>query len=91
MMERRSGIAYVFVVPNRTHVVINNLIRRYTLRGSLIIHNGWQSSTRIPAPWRHIDVNHDETTTTSQVEGIWGQLRARIRNIYSEGIVEGNI
>jgi len=91
LVERRSGTAFVFVVPNRTHVVINNLIRRYTLRGSLIIHDGWQGYSRIPPPWRCINVSQDESTTTSQVEGLWGQLRARIRNMYSGGVVEGNI
>lgn len=91
MVERRTGIAFVFVVANRTHAVINNLIRRYTLRGSMIIHDGWQGYSRIPPPWRHIDVSQDETTTTSQVEGLWGQLRSRIRNMYSGGVVEGNI
>jgi len=91
LVERRTGLAFAFVVPSRTHAVINELVRRYVLRGSLILHDGWQGYARIPNAWRHINVNNDETFTTSQVEGLWGQLRARIRNMYSGGVVEGNI
>jgi len=91
LVERASGLAFVFVVPDRTSATINGLIRRYTLRGSLIIHDGWHGYSRIPQPWRHINVNNNENYTTSQVEGLWGQLRARIRNMYSAGVVEGNI
>ena len=91
LVERRSGLAYVFVVPDRTSATINGLIRRYTLRGSLIVHDGWHGYTRIPQPWRHINVNDNENYNTSQVEGLWGQLRAKIRNIYSAGVVEGNV
>ena len=91
LVERRSGLGYVFIVPDRTSATINRLIRRYTLRGSLIIHDGWHGYTRIPQPWRQINVNTNDNYTTSQVEGLWGQLRARIRNIYSAGVVEGNV
>ena len=91
LVERRTRTAFAFVVQNRNSATINNLIQRYTTRGSLIVHDGWQGYHNIPRPWRHIDVNQDETYTTSQVEGLWGQLWPRIRNIYSGGVVAGNV
>ena len=91
LVERRSGSAFVTVVQNRDHRVINNLIRTQTLPGSLIIHDGWQGYSRIPRPWRHINVNLNSQFTTSQVEGLWGLLRAIIRNMYHGGIIEGNV
>ena len=91
MVERNSGLAFAFVVQNRNHVTINQLIRRYTLPGSMIIHDGWQGYARIPNPWRHSQLDHENGITTSQVEGLWGQLRSIIRNMYSGGVVEGNV
>jgi len=40
----------MFLVDNRNHATINQLIRRYVLPGSLIIDDGWQGKTRIPLP-----------------------------------------
>jgi len=91
MVERGSGLAFAFVVPNRNHATINALIRRYILPGSLIIHDGWQGYSRIPNLWRHVVLDHENNITTSQVEGLWGQLRAIIRNINSGGVVKGNV
>jgi len=91
MVERNSGIGYAFIVDNRNHATINQLIRRYVLPGSLIIHDGWQGYTRIPLPWRHVELDHENGITTSQIEGLWGQLRAIIRNMYFGGVVEGNV
>jgi len=91
LVQRQSGSAFITVVRNRDHQTINNIIRNQTLPGSVIVHDGWQGYVRIPRPWRHINVNSNHQHTTSQVEGLWGQLRAIIRSMYHGGIIEGNV
>jgi len=91
MVERTSGHSLVFVVENRNSATINDLIRHNIAIGSRIITDGWRGYHRIPRAYRHINVLTNPGFTTSQVEGFWGQLRARIRAIYSSGVIEGNV
>ena len=93
LVEERTSEAFCFVVPNRNSGTINNLITNYVLAGSLIIHDGWGGYQRIPRAYRHHRYLHDrdDINNTARIEGVWGELRAFIRNIYSAGVVEGNM
>ena len=92
-MEERTYEAFCFVVENRNSGIINNLVTRHILGGSYIIHDGWRGYDRIPDNYRHhrYSQQEDDEDNTSRIEGLWGELRAFVRNIYSAGIVEGNI
>jgi len=91
LVERRTGNALVFIFPNRNHATINRIIRQNVMEGSTIVTDGWQSHSRIPRQYMHINVNNNPRYTTSQVESLWGQLRSYVRNMYSGGVVEGNV
>ena len=93
MLEERSSEAYCFVVRNRNHASINQIIRTHVLPGAYIIHDGWGGYRRIPREYQHHRYTHDpnDRDNTSRIEGVWGELRAFIRNIYSAGVVEGNV
>jgi len=93
MLEERTSEAFCFVVQNRNARTINQLVQQYILPGSFIIHDGWGGYNGIPHNYRHHRcLNREgEVDNTSRVEGLWGELRAFVRNIYSGGIIEGNI
>ena len=93
MLEERSSEAFCFVVQDRNHVSMNQLIRTHILPGSYIIHDGWAAYRRIPRDYTHHRYRQDpnDRDNTSRIEGLWGELRAFIRNIYSAGVVEGNL
>src|SRR5687768_1638585 len=91
MVERDTGTAFIFVVRTRDAITLNNLILQHIQRGSIIVTDGWRGYSRIPRSYRHIDMNDNPRYNTSQVEGLWGQIRARIRTSYGGGIIEDNV
>ena len=90
---RKNIRSLCFVVENRNSGTINNLVTRHILGGSYTIHDGWRGYERIPDNYCHhrYSQQEDDEGNTSRIEGLWGELRAFVRNIYSAGIVEGNI
>ena len=93
MIEERSSEVFCFVVPTRNARVINGLITTHCLFGSYIIHDGWGGYSRIPNTYTHHRYRHhiNDPDNTSRIEGVWGELRAFMRNIYSGGVVETNV
>jgi len=90
-LEERSGKAYAFVVRNRNSTTINQLIVHNILADSFIIHDGWEGTIESPT-FTVITGTCMRMILIIQAESrIMGELRAFIRNIYSAGIVEGNI
>jgi len=92
-LEEATGEAFCFVVNDRNSRTINQLIVNHCHPGTYLIHDGWQGYSRIPHIFQHHRFlkGRDDPDNTPRIEGVWGEMRGFLRNIYSAGVVETNV
>ena len=78
MLEVSSRRAFAVVVPSCSSARINDIIRRFTQTGSLIITDEWLGYRNIPHPWIHVIQDGSLSFNIREVSELCQQLKMTI-------------